>query len=271
MECHVMAVSSVGASTNAYAYLQSLLPPEPVDGSQKSTDPVTQLLDAFYPSGTAGPPTTSTADPTQSTTGATTAAPATAPPFSPDTMSTLMSAQEQQPGANGYVAARAANVFGEFDTDGNGQISKTEFEDVFGANADGSKVDGLFNALDANADGSISQDELTSAAQASHAQHHHHHHFHGGRGVGGVLDALLNSGTQGASASTASNSDGSSTTTITYADGSKVSLTSPPGGSDTGSSGTDTGSADQRNLLEQLIRQQAQFLSVSPGQTLTSI
>jgi hypothetical protein len=269
MECHVMAVSSVGASANAYAYLQSLLPPKPVDGSQGSTDAVTQLLDAFYPNGNAGPRTTSAADPTPSATGTTVVAPATSPPFSPDTLSTLMSAQEQQPDASGYVASRAAQVFGEFDTDGDQQISKSEFENVFGANADTSKVDGLFNALDTNGDGSVSQDELTSAAQASHARHHHHH-FHAGRAVGEMLDALLNSGTQGASASTAPNSDGSSTTTITYSDGSKVSLTSPSG-DNTGSSGTGTGSANDRNLLEQLIRQQAQFLSVSPGQTLTSV
>jgi Ca2+-binding EF-hand superfamily protein len=44
---------------------------------------------------------------------------------------------------------------------------------VFGSGADTSKVDGLFNALDANSDGSVSLDELTSAAQQAKGHHRH--------------------------------------------------------------------------------------------------
>src|SRR5438105_13641834 len=174
-----MSISSVGASTSAYSYLQSLLPPQSADGSQgtgtRSTDPVSQLLAAFYPNGIGG----QSSPPALNGTAASSPTPVIAgPPFSPETLSALMSAQEQQPGVNPFVAARAQDLFSQFDENGDGQVSKSEFESVFGSNADLAKVDGLFNALDSNADGSISLDELTSAAQASHAAHHGHHHHH---------------------------------------------------------------------------------------------
>jgi hypothetical protein len=274
MEYNVMSVSNVGASTNAYAYLQSLLPAQTANGSQGAgaADPVSELLDAFYPNGAPG----QSGAPAASGAAGAAATPASAmagPPFSPDTMSALMSAQEHQPG-NPSVAAHAQNLFSQFDADGDGQVSKPEFENVFGPGADMSKVDGLFNALDGNGDGSMSLDELNSAAQAGHARHHgHHHHVDSGQGggEGGMLQALLSSGTQGASADTASNTDGSSTTTITYADGSKVSLTSPPGSSGTNSSSTPSGSGNDANYLERLIRLQAQSLTVSTSQTLASV
>jgi hypothetical protein len=148
---------------------------------------------------------------------------------------------------------------------------------VFGSNADMSKVDGLFNALDGNGDGSVSLDELTSTAQASHARHHgHHHHGGGGQGIGQTIDAVLTSGTQGASVDSTSNADGSSTTTISYADGSKVALTTPAGSGDwggdstSGSGNTGSGNSNYASLLEELIRLQAQVLSVSSSQSLTS-
>jgi hypothetical protein len=194
----------------------------------------------------------------------------------------LISAQEQPSGGNPFVTARASSLFSQLDANGDGQVSQSEFENIFGSNADVSKVDGLFNALDGNGDGSVSLDELTSAAQASHAHHHgHHHHAGGGEGVGQTIDALLTAGTQGASVGSTTNADGSSTTTISYADGSKVALTTPSGSGDSGgdstsgSSGSSSANANSRNanytsLLEQLIRLQAQVLSVSSGQSLTS-
>jgi len=275
-----MTVSSVGASASAYYYLQSLLPPPSADGSQASGDPVTQLLNAFYPNG-AGPQSGSAADSANGTSSS--GAPA-APLFSPDTMTSLMSVQEQPSGVNPFVAAHAQELFSQLDANGDGQISKSEFEDIFGSNADMSKVDGLFNALDGNGDGSVSQDELTSAMQASHA-HHHHHHAHPSQGADDIVQALM-SGTQGATANTTSNSDGSNTTTISYTDGSSISLTTPAstgadatdsgstnagstdsGSTDSGSSGTGSNSTSYFNLLEQLIRLQAQSLSALASQT----
>jgi len=278
-----MTVSSVGASASAYYYLQSLLPPPSADGSQASGDPVTQLLNAFYPNG-AGTQSGSAADSANGTSGSAETAPP-APLFSPDTMTSLMSVQEQPSGGNPFVSAHAQALFSQLDANGDGQVSKSEFEDIFGSNADMSKVDGLFNALDSNGDGSVSQDELTSAMQASHAHHHHHHHANPSEGVGDIVQALL-SGTQGATANTTSNSDGSNTTTISYTDGSSVSLTTPAastnagstdsgstdsgstnsGATDSGSSGTGSNSTGYFNLLEQLIRLQAQSLSALASQ-----
>src|SRR5262245_16855792 len=265
-----MTVSSVGASASAYYYLQSLLPPPSTDGGQASGDPVTQLLNAFYPSGTQSDPATDSAGGTSSSAGAAT------PLFSPDTMTSLMSVQEQPSGVNPFVAAHAQALFSQLDANGDGQVSKSEFEDIFGSNADMSKVDGLFNALDGNGDGSVSQDELTSAMQASHAHHHHHHHANPGEGVGDIVQALL-SGAHGATANTTSNSDGSSTTTISYTDGSSISLNTPAastnagstdfGSTDSGSSGAGSNSTGYFNLLEQLIRLQAQSLSALASQT----
>jgi hypothetical protein len=274
-----MTVSSLGASTNAYSYLQSLLPQRPDDSKRTgSSDPVTELLKAFYPNNSteagAGPPDASAGNGT-----------GTLSPFNHDTMMALMSAQEQPSSGNPFVTARAQSLFSQLDANGDGQVSQSEFENIFGSNADTSKVDGLFNALDGNGDGSVSLDELTSAAQASHAHHHGHRH-HGGQSIGQTIDALLTSGTQGASVDSTSNADGSSTTTISYVDGSKVALTTPAGSGDsggdstsgtgsdgTGSGGTssgNTGNSNYASLLEQLIRLQAQVLSVSSGQSLAT-
>jgi len=270
-----MTVSSIGASASAYYYLQSLLPPRPADGGEASGDPVTELLNAFYPSGT-GAQSGSAPDPASGTSFG-----AAGPAFSPDTMTSLMSLQEQPPGVNPFVSARPQALFSQIDANGDGQISQSEFENIFGSNADLSKVDGLFKALDGDGDGSVSQDELTSAMQASHARHHHHHHANPSQGAGDLLQALMTTGTQGATATTASGSDGSSTTTIKYADGSSMSLTTPPASTlsaatdsgstdssstDSGSSGTGSNSSSYFNLLEQLIRLQAQSLSAMASQ-----
>jgi EF hand domain-containing protein len=224
-----MTVSSLGASTNAYSYLQSLLPQQPEEGKRKgSSDPISELLKAFYPNASKEAGATSGAN---GGTGA-----GTLSPFNHDTMMALMSAQEQPSSGNPFVTARAQSLFSQLDANADGQVSQTEFESVFGSNADMSKVDGLFSALDGNGDGSVGLDELTSAAQASFARHGHHHHHHAGvgEGVGQTIDALLTSGTQGANVESTSNADGSSTTTISYADGSKVTLTTPTGSGDSG-------------------------------------
>jgi len=273
-----MTVSSLGASTGAYSYLQSLLPQQPDDNKRTgSSDPVTELLKAFYPNGSTeaedSPPDAAGGDGI-----------GTLSPFDHDTMMALMSAQEQPSGDNPFVTARAQSLFSQVDANADGQVSQSEFENIFGSDADKSKVDGLFNALDGNGDGSVSQDELTSAAQASHAHHHGHHHPGGGdQGIGQTIDALLTSGTQGANVDSTTNADGSSTTTISYADGSKVALTTPSGSGDSGgdftsgsgsggtnSSNTNSGNTNYASLLEQLIRLQAQVLSVSSSQSLTS-
>jgi hypothetical protein len=259
-----MSVGSVGSS-NAYSYLQSLLQQQPTASADKGgapPDPLTSLLQAFYPSGSGDAASGGSAG---------TPAGATSPQLSPDTLGALISAQGQQ-GQGGCVAARTQSVFNEFDTNADGGISKSEFEGVFGSNADKSKVDGLFNALDANGGGSIDPDEMTSAARASRAHHRHHAHGMGqGQGAGGGPAGLLSSiDATGATTQTASNTDGSNTTTITYADGSSVSMTLPSASANGGTAAnTAGGNKADVNLLEKLIAWQSQLLAPASAGTLT--
>jgi hypothetical protein len=258
-----MSVGSVGASS-AYSYLQSLLQQQQSTSGSSASDPVTQLLSAFYPSGNGQSASAATAAPS---TGADSNGCAGGFSFSPDTMASLISIQGEW---HQSIDAQAQHVFSEFDADGDGSISKSEFENGFGANADMSKVDGLFNALDTNGDGSISLDELTSAAEDSHA---HHHHMHGaGQGGGGLADLLSSIDLTGATSQTATNADGSTSTTITYADGSTVTMTTPVSSSSDSSSSNSNGdsgsssSAKSNNLLERLIQMQAQLLASMANQ-----
>jgi len=257
-----MSYTSVGASSDAYSYLRSLLQ-QPAGSKQTAaaSDPLAMLLEQFYPSGGTGP--ASNVQPSTASTPATPVASASPPPspFSPDTLTNLIALQEQQGG--GGVAARAQSVFAEFDANSDGQISKSEFENAFGAGADMSKVDGLFNALDTNGDGAVSQSEMTSAAQQSHS-HHHHHHAQSSGSSASLLDSLM-SATQGGTSQTSANADGSTTTTVSYADGSKVTMTTPAASSSTVSPGNQS----KDNLLEQLIRLQAQLMTSSSSSLAT--
>jgi Ca2+-binding EF-hand superfamily protein len=165
-----------------------------------------------------------------------------APSLSNGTLATLISLQGQD-GAN-----QKGGLFGRIDKDGDGKISKSEFESTLGqAGVDTSSADALFSKLDADQDGSISKAELAPARRD--------HHSKSARQNG--LSALLNSTDfTGASTKTASNSDGTNTTTITYADGSTVSMTTSAASG--GTSGK-TGGTHQANLLEQLIKMQSQL------------
>src|SRR5262245_198390 len=220
----VMSLSSINGSSNARAFLQSLLQRQGAERGKAagSADPMTALLNVFYPGG-ADSQTTSGGQASASTASA----PCTsAAAMSPDTMAQLIAAQEERHGSAGdRIAARAESLFGRMDASQDGQIDQTEFENVFGAGADMSKVDGLFNALDTDGSGAISQDELTAAAQESHACHRHHHgHSHGG----GLAD-MLTAATQGPTTQTSTHADSSTTTTISYAAGSNVTMTLPAG------------------------------------------
>jgi hypothetical protein len=272
-----MSVGSVGSASSAYAYLQSLLTQQSVGTGSNGvapSDPLTTLLSAFYPSGSG-----------DQSNAAASVTPQTLPPLSPlspDTLGALISAQGQGQGQSGCGATQSQQsqtVFSEFDTNGDGSISKSEFEAGFGSNADMSKVDGLFSALDGNGDGSISQNELTSASQASHA-HHHHHHAHGagqsqGQSGGSSPEDLFSSTSAtdaaGATTQTSSNSDGSSTTTIKYADGSTVSMTTPAvaAASSDNSTASSGGQSADGNRLEKLISRQSQLLAAQSASTLT--
>ena len=181
-----------------------------------------------------------------------------APSMTPGTMDALFAAQSQTSAASGS-SSLASQLFSLLDTNGDGSISKSEFETTLGQNGNASAADSLFAKLDPNGDGAVDPDELASALQPNGAKgHHRHHHMGGGEasGTGGAssaggADDLLGAGNTG---QTVTNSDGSTTTTLSYADGSQITMTKPAAGS-AGSS------AAANNFLERIIQHQAQLLA----------
>jgi len=257
-----MSVSSVGSS-NPNAYLQRLLQPDNAGptGATAPSDP----LQALYQAITGGGGQSSDPLIAAATWADGLAASSGAPQFSPDVMQALLSVQGNQGGAG---ASKLEQLLGKFDTNGDGQISQSEFETAIGPGADKTKVDELFQKLDANGDGAVSVDELKAALQKAHGGHHHHHSAAGAGEQGGAggaggsdpLQALLSSATtDGATSKSATNADGSSTTTITYADGTKVEMTTPPAASTAAAASADPEAPNFANLLKQLISLQAQL------------
>lgn len=260
-------IMAVGAASNALSYLQSLLAMGTSGaGNANGADPISSLLDGQSGSD----PTTDASPPAAASAGST--AGANQPTFDSGMMAALISLQSQlqNQSTNGAAPQDPSSLFAKLDTDGNGQISQSEFETALGNDGvDKSSADALFSKLDANGDGSISQSELTQAQHAGGGGHHHHMHAGGGSGSSGQgADSLLSAtDASGATTQTTSNADGSSTTTITYADGSTVEMTSPATASDSGNSGNsgNSGASGQNsaNLIERLIQMQSQLLNTA--------
>jgi hypothetical protein len=149
------------------------------------------------------------------------------------------------------------DLFSQIDVNGDGSITKSEFEQRLGAGGTNvAAADDVFSKLDTDGDGSVSMNELTSALQTRKSGGSHHAHGgHGGGGGGGGLADALSQSIDGAKTTTTTNSDGSTTTTLTYADGSKVSSTSAA------SSAGASSAASSYNLIEKLIQSQSQAVS----------
>ncbi|MGB6350290.1 MAG: EF-hand domain-containing protein [Pseudolabrys sp.] len=254
---------SVSASNNALAYLQQLLQSGSGGVGAPSTDPLLAL----------GQTLTGAEGASQPQAGTSPIGSGSAPTFETGTLAALISLQGQS--ASAVVGQSPSDLFSRLDTDGDGQISKTEFEQALGAvGVDTQSADALFGKLDANNDGNVSPSEI-----AKGRGHHHHHHAEssdasqsGGSQQDG-LSALLNStDISGATTQTATNSDGSTTTTISYADGTSVSMTTPAATQNSGSSNNGTssdgtanngssGPGNNNNLIEELIRMQSQLVT----------
>jgi hypothetical protein len=192
--------------------------------------------------------------------------------ISPQTMSALIAAQGDTTNTAPTNPSDALHdLFSQIDADGDGSITKTEFENALGAGGTNTAAaDKVFDELDSNGDGSVSLDEMKAALRGAGGHHGHHMHAHGTGGAGGdgsdpSSDPLLQA-LSGASSTSVTNSDGSSTTSITYADGSKVSLTTPA--ASTTSSGSSSATSTY-NLVEQLIQREAQALSASVASSLS--
>lgn len=233
---------ALGAASSAIEAIKALT------SSKSSSTPFSgnavgpfKLLSPSAP-GSAGPGSTSGSSPSQ---------------ISPETMGALLDAQCQAASAGSKGSASTSrsaalkDLFGQIDGDGDGKISKTEFEDALGAGGTNLKnADSVFGKLDADGDGSVSIKELASALKAKH-----HDKSDEASGTDGSGSDLFSQALQGASTTSVTNSDGSVTTSLTYADGSKVTMTSPASGR---SSGAATSSY---NFVEQLIQRQAQAIS----------
>jgi EF-hand domain pair len=163
------------------------------------------------------------------------------------------------------------DLFSQIDANGDGAITKTEFENAIGAGGTNlAAADHVFGKLDSSGDGVVSLDEIKPALEGARGHHGHHTRAHGALGEGGgdgdsTSDALIQA-LSGASSTSVTNSDGSTTTSITYADGSKVSLTTPAAASAT--SATSSASSSY-NLIERLIQREAQALSGSAAASLS--
>jgi len=178
--------------------------------------------------------------------------------FDIGTLSALISAQSQ---TSASANSQASALFKKLDANGDGQVSKSEFESALSAvGVDSVKADSLFAKLDANGDGTLSQSELTPPRGAYYGAHHHHVGGGSVSGGGGALSLMNATNADGSTAQTTTNSDGSTTTTITYVDGSTVSMTNPAAQS----IGTKQNST---NLIEKLIQMQSALLNTQVSAT----
>jgi len=176
-------------------------------------------------------------------------------PISPQTMSALLDAQSQSSGGSSASKSRHAalkDLFGQIDGDGDGKISKAEFEEALGAGGTNlQNADSVFGKLDQDGDGSVSLKELASALRPDKVRHRPDE---AGKSDGSRSDPFSEA-LQGASTTSVTNSDGSVTTSLTYADGSKVTMTSPASGS------SSSAATSSYNFIEQMIQRQAQAIS----------
>src|SRR5260221_2791571 len=191
--------------------------------------------------------------------------------LSPTTLSALLAAQSQSSsGATTTSAPTDASsalkdLFSQLDTNGDGQISKSEFENALGAGGTNiAQADAVFSKLDKDGNGTVSLDEMSSALKGR-GRPHHHHVGGGTSGADGSSSDPLLQALQGASSTSVTNSDGSTTTSVTYADGSKVTMTSPAA---TTASSTATSSY---NVIERMIAREAQAIASSTASLPVSV
>jgi Ca2+-binding EF-hand superfamily protein len=186
--------------------------------------------------------------------------------LSPATMSALLAAQGQSSSSSAPTSASDAlkDLFSQLDADGDGKVSKSEFENALGAGGSNiAQADDVFSKLDQNGDGSVSLDEMSSALKGAGGHgHRHHHHVGNSDGTDGSNSDPLLQALEGASSTSTTNSDGSTTTSMTYADGSKVTMTSAPAAS------ASTSAASSYNFIEQMIQREAQAISASATSSL---
>ena len=185
--------------------------------------------------------------------------------IAPETMSALLAAQSQSGQTFQPMSREDAlkDLFSKIDADGDGKITKTEFENALGAGGTNTaQADDVFSKLDKDGDDSVSLDEMSSALKGGRGRHHHQM----ASGAGDDSSDPLLQALQGTSGTTVTNADGSTTTSLTYADGSTVTMTKPATPS---SSSTSTTATSSYNFIEQLIQRQANAISAKASSSLS--
>ena len=259
---------ALGAASSALDILKSLTSPK--SSSPKATGLSQDPANPFDLSGSASASastSTSSSSGRKMTGGSMSALTASQnpPKISPAMMSALLAAQDQSSTGATYSASNSRtdalkDLFSQLDADGDGQISKSEFEDALGAGGTNlAKADDVFGKLDKDGNGTVSLDEMSSALNGA-GKGHSHRHAAGGSGdstsAGSLQQAL-----QGASSTSVTNGDGSITTSLTYADGSKVTMTSAAGASSAATS--------SYNFIEQMIAREAKAISAASTASLS--
>jgi hypothetical protein len=173
-------------------------------------------------------------------------------PLSPSTFNTLLATQST---TSTSPSDALKDLFGQIDSNGDGKITKAEFEDKLGAGGTNTEAaDNVFSKMDTDGDGSISMNEMAAALKGKGGAHHAHQ-------SGGSDD--LTQALQGATSTTTTNSDGSVTTTMTYADGTKLTMTQPA------STTASSSASSQYNLVEKMVQRQADALATAARQSVS--
>lgn len=184
--------------------------------------------------------------------------------IAPETMSALLAAQSQSGTELRPMSREDAlkDLFSKIDANGDGKITKDEFENALGAGGSNvAQADDVFGKLDEDGDGSVSLDEMSSALKGGRGHRHGHHHM--AQGAGDESGDPLMQALQGASGTSVTNADGSTTTSLTYSDGSTVTMTRPA------ASSASTAATSSYNFLEQLIQRQANAIAAQGSSTLS--
>lgn len=175
--------------------------------------------------------------------------------LSPSTFNALLVSQDQ---ASSNPTDALKDLFSQIDGNGDGKITKAEFEEKLGAGGTNVQAaDNVFDKMDTDGDGSVSLNEMAAALKGKGGAHHAHH-----SGGGGGADALMQA-LQGASSTSTTNNDGSITTTLTYADGTKLTMNQPALPTSSG------GASSQYNLVEKMMQRQTDALAAAAKQSVS--
>jgi hypothetical protein len=170
-------------------------------------------------------------------------------------MSALLDAQSQA-GTTGSTASQSPsqalqNLFSDIDANGDGSISQQEFENALGAGGTNlAAADKVFGELDSNKDGTVSLDELKQALQGAGGHHGGRHHMHAANGSSSSADPDNTDPLLQALSSNSSTGSRSTTSSLTPVDPSQITPISL--------------STSTYNMIEQMMQRGAQAYATAP-------